>query len=467
MLYPKFYLNNNHFLQKKLFIFTSILILWFCLFHPQAAFSAKDNHAGLDSAEAEVCFKCHKDLAKPPPNGYVHVPFATGDCMVCHELTKNNKFKVIDTGEVLCYMCHDPKNTKKEVHAPVESGDCTMCHSPHQSSNPYQLLDAPVSKLCFNCHEDDKTTHKYVHAPVAAGECTICHDPHESPYPFRLPAEGKDVCLMCHVEKEEAIKTKKYVHAAIELVGCTGCHSPHGTENKYQLLMPPPELCYSCHSDKEEHIKKAKTPHGAIQAKGSCINCHDPHASDFPMQLKAEETMDLCLKCHNRAIKTDKGRLINMKRWLKDRPQLHGPILMNGDCAACHNPHGSDEFRMLRRAFPSTFYTEFAPEKYNLCFECHDEELVKDKETFDSTGFRNGETNLHYVHVKKDPKKGRRCVVCHDIHASKGPKHIREITKFGKWEFPLKFKIEDNGGSCAPACHFPRKYNREKAVKNR
>jgi len=106
LLYPKFYLNNNHLLQKKLFIFISILIFWFSLFYPQAAFSAKDNHAGLDNAEAAICFKCHKDLANPPPNGYVHVPFATGDCMVCHELTKtiNSKSLIQAKSCVTCVM---------------------------------------------------------------------------------------------------------------------------------------------------------------------------------------------------------------------------------------------------------------------------------------------------------------------------------------------------------------------------
>ncbi len=446
-------------------LITVLLLGTFLVTMPRKVF-AVPGHAGLDPSDGKVCFKCHKDLAVPPPGGHVHPPFEMGDCSTCHELAPDNTFKIVDTGgEVLCYMCHDPKNTKKVVHSPVESGDCVMCHSPHQSPYAYQLLADPVSKLCFNCHEDDKTNHKYVHVPVKEGECTACHDPHESPYENRLIKEGNDLCFMCHADKEEAVKTKSHVHGAIELVGCTGCHSPHGTENKYQLLQPVPDLCFQCHSDMEEHIQNAKVKHGAIRQKKSCVNCHDPHASDYDKQLKGE-TMDICLSCHKRKIKTPSGRyILNMKKWLRENPELHGPILLDGDCAACHNPHGSNNWRMLRQPFPSTFYTSFRKEKYALCFQCHDEELVLTKTTDSATGFRNGTKNLHYVHVNQ--KKGRRCVVCHDAHGSKGPKHIRETTRFGEWDLPINFKIKENGGRCAPGCHFPREYNREKAVKNR
>ncbi len=543
-------------------LFNLRIILFFSslyLFLPSELY-AVSGHADLQDAEAEICFKCHKDLAKPPEGGHVHPPFESGDCTTCHELQADNTFAIMDTGDVLCYMCHDEKNTKAAVHGPVASGDCTLCHSPHQSPNPKMLLDAPLNKLCFNCHDEEIGKQKHVHVPVAGGECGSCHDPHESPYSKQLVEDGKALCFMCHVDKEETINNEKHVHSAIEMVGCTGCHSPHGSgnkfqllkkmpdlcfechdedlvrgehihapvaggeclschdphaspyskqlvedgvklclmchfdkeeevenkkhvhsaiemagctgchsphasENKFQLLNKVPDLCFECHSDIEDIVKNSKTPHGAMEKKGSCLNCHDPHASDFEKQLKSDENMELCLKCHNRVRRTARGFVLNMKRWLKENPEHHGPILM-GDCSACHSPHGSDEWRMLRKAFPSKLYTPFKVEKYALCFDCHDEELVLEKNTSSSTGFRNGKTNLHYIHVN-DPEKGRRCVVCHNIHATKGPKHVRESASFGQWELPINFEINDNGGRCAPGCHFPRGYNRIESLKNR
>jgi len=256
------------------------------------------------------------------------------------------------------------------------------------------------------------------------------------------------------MDVEEAISKKKHVHDAIEMVGCTGCHSPHSTENRYQLLMKPPALCYDCHSEKEE---KLKTPHKVVSSEKSCMNCHDPHASDYAQQLKAQN-MDLCLKCHNRQRKTPSGYVMNIKKFLERHPEHHGPILAE-ECTPCHNPHGSNEWRMLKKAFPSTFYVPFQVERYSLCFECHDADLVLEKKTSSSTGFRNGDKNLHYVHVN-DPEKGRRCLVCHDVHAAKGPRLIRESVNFGKWNIPLKFEILETGGRCASGCHFPREYHR-------
>lgn len=464
MLSPNSYPKTPEILPVKPRIILRFFILFAMLSFPPASF-AEGKHAGMEDAEAKVCFGCHKDLAETPPGEHVHAPFAEGECTSCHELADDGTFKLMDSGDdPICYMCHDPKNTKKIVHAPVASGDCIMCHSPHQSPNEYQLLDSPVSNLCFNCHDDDKTNHKFVHAPVAGGECTSCHDPHESDYENRLKADGKDLCLMCHDDKAELLEKKEHVHDAIEMVGCTGCHSPHGSEHKYQLLNTPPDLCFDCHSDIQEIAEGAKTPHGALKLKGSCIRCHDPHASDFDKQLK-KQNMELCLTCHNRKRKTPTGWTMNMEKHLKENPEHHGPILME-ECTPCHSPHGSNNWRMLRRKFPSTFYAPFKEENYALCFGCHDKELVTSKLTSSDTGFRNGEKNLHFVHVG-NPEKGRRCVVCHDVHGSKGPKHIRESALFGTWHIPINFTINDDGGKCAPGCHFPRAYNRKHAVENR
>ena len=461
MRFPHLCVDNKPSLNDHpLSFFLNVIIVMILVLLPARVQAESKHHDGLQDAEAQVCFKCHKKLAEPTEGGSVHEALSMG-CSACHELADGGKFRIMDTGDVLCYMCHDAKNTKAAVHGPVASGDCVMCHNPHQSPHPKLLLDSPLSKLCFNCHDEAMSKLQHVHAPVAEGECTSCHDPHESPYSKQLIEDGNTLCLMCHMDVEEAIDKKKHVHDAIEMAGCTGCHSPHSAVNKFQLLKKPPELCLECHDDKGEEVK---TPHGALTAKKSCLNCHDPHASNFAQQLKSEN-MELCLSCHNRRRKTSTGFIMNMKKFLKGYPEHHGPILSE-ECSPCHNPHGSNEWRMLRKSFPSTFYTPFKVEAYALCFECHDQELVLDKSTASATGFRNGEINLHYIHVN-DPSKGRRCAVCHDVHATKGPRHIRETVLFGKWNIPINFNVDEEGGRCATGCHVPRAYNRTTPVKNR
>jgi hypothetical protein len=77
------------------------------------------------------------------------------------------------------------------------------------------------------------------------------------------------------------------------------------------------------------------------------------------------------------------------------------------------------------------------------------------------TGFRDGDKNLHYLHVNRDDK-GRSCRSCHDIHGSNLPKHLASAVPFegSSWAMPIEFEQTKDGGSCAPGCHKPRSYSR-------
>jgi len=52
-------------------------------------------------------------------------------------------------------------------------------------------------------------------------------------------------------------------------------------------------------------------------------------------------------------------------------------------------------------------------------------DLALARSTLTATGFRDGDVNLHYVHVNRE-KKGRSCRACHDIHAGNDNKLMRE-----------------------------------------
>jgi len=415
---------------------------------------------GKKKTKTCVTSKCHSKMGKAK---FVHGPVAVGACTLCHKPVAKHKFKPIETVSDLCYQCHEKKDTMKHVHPPVLAGMCTSCHSPHQSPYKYQLYNEPP-KLCFMCHDESMAKGKFVHVPVAAGGCTICHNPHESDSPKMLIATGNDVCFTCHTDKADAFKKAKFIHKPVRQK-CVNCHSPHATNYKYQLKADGRmDLCLGCHKDKKKWIASVKVKHGALKEKRKCLTCHDPHFSDYPKQLR-KQPMALCLSCHDKPVKAPDKMLLNMKAYLSKYKDWHGPIRQK-DCASCHNPHGSDNFRMLRKYFPPVFYAPFDTKNYALCFMCHEKTLVLTPKTTTLTGFRNGSQNLHYVHVNK-PVKGRTCRACHDPHASSNPKHIRNVVPFGKWELPIGFKKTKTGGSCSPGCHVTRYYDRKKAVKNR
>ena len=85
--------------------------------------------------------------------------------------------------------------------------------------------------------------------------------------------------------------------------------------------------------------------------------------------------------------------------------------------------------------------------------------MVKDAKTTTLTKFRNGDQNLHFVHVNKD-ERGRTCRACHEVHASKQPHQIRDAVPYGHTGYLLKvnFTKTDTGGQCAETCHVTRSY---------
>ena len=176
--------------------------------------------------------------------------------------------------------------------------------------------------------------------------------------------------------------------------------------------------------------------------------------------LQRDEQPQLCLNCHDQPIETaDGSTLTNMAALLRDNPDHHGPI-REGACSACHPPHAAEHPRLLRKAYPPEFYAEFERERYALCFECHIAELVETEHGTGLTRFRDGDRNLHWLHVNR--KKGRTCRTCHEIHASRNPFHVRDSVPFGTggWELEIRYEKTPTGGSCAPGCHAKREYRR-------
>lgn len=397
----------------------------------------------------------------------VHGPVNVNACDACHKTVDatQHTFTLSREKKDICTFCHKIETAGMAVvHKPVAAGDCLACHDPHGGKTTKFIRGTAMKELCKQCHKDVAANKKAVHGPVAAGACEACHMPHASQNPKLLVAEGKALCLTCHKEMGDQLKQVKVVHKPVANGECSQCHDPHASDFPMQIKAPPVDLCTSCHE--HDAIRKAATEathkHSIVTTGQACLNCHTAHGGNLAKLLK-NEPLKVCMKCHDQKQLAPDGRTVAAVTEILDTKQFrHGPA-RDGNCGGCHNVHGSDVSRLLTKPYPEAFYQPFAVEKYDLCFTCHDKQLVQLEKTEGLTGFRNGDRNLHFLHVNK-ADKGRSCRACHEPHASKQPVHLRESVPYGKWELPINFTKTASGGSCAPGCHEVQRYDREHPV---
>ena len=295
------------------------------------------------------------------------------------------------------------------------------------------------------------------HAPYEAGDCRICHQSGDAKQPGPPNKPAPALCLDCHEEFAGVLK-RPYIHAPAS-AGCTACHNPHNARRAKLLREEPLVLCASCHANIKAAVESAKVRHAAMSVGAQCGNCHTPHASSIERLLIALP-FDLCVNCHDNEnmASMDGKKLSNIKSWLQANATWHGPVAAK-DCSACHQPHGSANFRLLRDHYPPEFYAPYDTRNYALCFSCHNEAAFSSPETTTLTSFRNGAKNLHYVHLQQ-AGRGRTCRACHEVHASKQEHHIREGVPYGSsgWVLKLNYKKTETGGSCEKTCHQQKTY---------
>jgi len=407
-----------------------------------------------------VTSACHAKFATAP---HIHGPVSAKVCNACHQDDAGgHRYPLKRDPIATCTFCHTVSGTQQHQHKALEKG-CISCHNPHTSQAKFLLKADTVERVCATCHEVPMK--KFAHDPFARGDCTVCHQPHESPNAMLLRGgSGVDHCFSCHAGMKGKLAKADHLHDPATK-NCGTCHSPHATDIKHQLKATIDKTCLTeCHKPIAEHVAKVPVQHAAMVTADGCVNCHDPHGGTQTKLLKAR--MDaVCLTCHNKEIKAADGRVIpDMNPAIADAKFRHGPIRV-GDCSACHDAHGGERVDLLKGAFPQTFYTSFAVEKYGLCFSCHEKQLVETEKTVALTGFRDGDRNLHFLHVNRDDK-GRSCKTCHDVHGSDQPKHIATDVRFenSTWAMPMSYQKTEDGGGCTPGCHKTREYSRGRAT---
>ena len=120
-------------------------------------------------------------------------------------------------------------------------------------------------------------------------------------HPYIEPSDVKpETCLTCHPEKKQG----RFVHATVKM-GCANCHHIVSGKNKttINLFASGADLCERCHAGTQGAVI-----HGPYKA-GQCLICHDPHASEFTAETRADLN-SLCLQCH--APKPNAGSTVSL-----------------------------------------------------------------------------------------------------------------------------------------------------------
>jgi DmsE family decaheme c-type cytochrome len=261
------------------------------------------------------------------------------------------------------------------------------------------------SEVCKTCHEDvptkgfyqrfEQSPHFVTTLNTKKGPewhgCEACHGPGAAHvagggdvtkiFTFK-DASTKEIsarCMTCHAGGPQHMNAVNSIHAAAD-VSCISCHSPHHAETtEFLLTKSQPALCYSCHLQQKAQFDMPfhhRVNEGLIQ----CTDCHNPHGSVKPKQVRTSSTQDaICFKCH-----TDKqGPFV----------YEHAPIKVDG-CQSCHLTHGGPNSHMLKLS------------NINLmCLQCH---------TTSSFSSAPGMPSFH-----NQASLFQSCVLCHSqIHGS-------------------------------------------------
>lgn len=176
-------------------------------------------------------------------------------------------------------------------------------------------------------------------------------------------AAQDEACLRCHNE----YGGRKYVHAAMEK-GCASCHPgveatrvPHRPKDAQRKDAESAAGCQECH---ERKAFEGRFTHAPVEG-GSCITCHDPHASDYPA-LGRKPGAALCLDCHEEVGRrphvlagfSGKGHPVGTAPRLARDPLRPGKSFY---CGSCHDPHRGDFPRLMH----------FDVRSMSYCLICH------------------------------------------------------------------------------------------------
>ncbi len=269
----------------------------------------------------------------------------------------------IFVGSEVCKACHAPQFEKFSqtrmgkvflfnARTLREKQACESCHGPgsnHVAAGGGRGVGGLINfrkdsgetakvqnEACLQCHEKGIQTYWEASPHASRGlSCINCHtvmqktsDRHQlakldDKTPFFNKRADIEVCGQCHLQRKAQLLRSSHMPMREGKIGCSDCHNPHGTPNPSQLKQTSVnENCYTCHAE-----RRGPFLHEHPSVSENCANCHEPHGSVNDRLLKVRMPR-LCTQCHS-------GHRTN------DPKTARG--FFNRSCANCHSQiHGSN-----------------------------------------------------------------------------------------------------------------------------
>ena len=263
-------------------------------------------------------------------------------------------------GVEVCEACHEELTEQMQMNRHGQAGDgrtpfahdgCESCHGPgsvhvDEDGEPGTLLgfrsgaSEPVEQqnaVCLSCHRGNKLTHWRAgnHEAEDLG-CIDCHAVHKPDRVLERTTEA-EVCYQCH-RQIRAQTYRAYTHPIREAkVICSDCHNPHGSIGPSDLKqLSINQNCYDCHAEKRGPFLWEHAP-----ASEDCSLCHRVHGSSHPALL-TKQGPQLCQQCHQDV--RAEGRRHIRRAFDFDNPDVNrGRFIVGLNCMNCHSHvHGSN-----------------------------------------------------------------------------------------------------------------------------
>jgi predicted CXXCH cytochrome family protein len=274
---------------------------------------------------------------------------------------------------------------------------CSNCHSTHVADNPKLLSDPAsiegkdISNYCNACHDgtvgapipENATTshtHNYgvsIDGFATSNSCASCHNPHLD-WSEKNPNLLQDHFTYDHPDQEQSIPASSKEQL------CESCH-----ESDSLAMKTDPRVDYRIFQ-----YNKWNTSSGVYEDYQLCLRCHNPlfkekHES-IPDIASFYNNLDEKSKSH---YEQTTGIAFSDREITPEDKAFSGHIIKAQDgsplaghipCADCHDTHGSDNIKQLKKSIGHENPTEFsAPSgewseviERQFCLTCHNGSTV-------------------------------------------------------------------------------------------